>query len=201
MSSEQTIRIVAEPSRSGDSCKFTLEPALFAGVYASFPDAESGRGSPFIVALFALEGVSRVLLAPDALTVFTSSPDSDWRVLGKQVGQALRAQHASGTPPLSAELLASLASQSELFDRVQEILDNDINPVVAGHGGHIKLLEVKGHHAYVELGGGCQGCGMASVTLKQGVEARIRELVPEIVAVIDQTDHAGGNNPYFRPSK
>ena len=84
---------------------------------------------------------------------------------------------------------------------VQQVLDRDINPAVAGHGGWVTLLDVKGDVAYIQLGGGCQGCGMVDVTLKQGIEVRIREAVPAIRDIIDSTDHAGGKNPYFQPAK
>jgi len=84
---------------------------------------------------------------------------------------------------------------------VQEVLDNQINPSVANHGGFVSLLEVKDDVAYIALGGGCQGCGMADVTLKQGIEVAIKEAVPEIQRIIDTTDHAGGTNPYYQPSK
>lgn len=84
---------------------------------------------------------------------------------------------------------------------VQKVLDTHINPAVASHGGHVTLLEVKDNTAYIALGGGCQGCGMADVTLRQGIELRIKEEVPEIIGVVDQTNHAGGTNPYFQPSK
>jgi len=81
---------------------------------------------------------------------------------------------------------------------VQEVLDHQINPAVASHGGHVTLLDVEGDTAYVSFGGGCQGCGMADVTLKQGVETTIKEAVPEIHRVLDTTDHAAGENPYYR---
>lgn len=84
---------------------------------------------------------------------------------------------------------------------VQNIIDTQINPGVASHGGYVDLLDVKDGIAYVQLGGGCQGCGMADVTLKQGIEALIKEAVPQITAVMDSTDHASGTNPYYRPSK
>lgn len=84
---------------------------------------------------------------------------------------------------------------------VQEVIDTKINPGVGMHGGFVTLLDVKDGIAYVALGGGCQGCGMANVTLKQGVEVIIREAVPEIRQVLDTTDHAGGSNPYYQPSK
>jgi len=84
---------------------------------------------------------------------------------------------------------------------IQQLLDQHINPGIASHGGYVDLLGVEGATAYVRLGGGCQGCGMANVTLKQGIEVAIREAVPEIEAVADVTDHASGTNPYFQPSK
>jgi Fe/S biogenesis protein NfuA len=84
---------------------------------------------------------------------------------------------------------------------VQRVLDEEINPGVAGHGGFVTLLDVKGDTAYVALGGGCQGCGMADVTLKQGIEVAIRRSVPEIAHVLDTTDHASGANPYYQPAK
>ena len=83
---------------------------------------------------------------------------------------------------------------------VQEVLDTQINPSVASHGGFVTLLDVKGPNAFISLGGGCQGCGMADVTLKQGVEVAIINAVPEIEAVLDTTDHAAGENPYYQPA-
>lgn len=80
---------------------------------------------------------------------------------------------------------------------VQEVIDRDINPAVASHGGHVVLLDVKDDVVYVEMHGGCQGCGMASVTLRQGIETRILESVPGIRQVVDATNHAGGVNPYY----
>ena len=84
---------------------------------------------------------------------------------------------------------------------VQRVLDEEINPAVAQHGGSVTLLDVKDDIVYIALGGGCQGCGMVDVTLKQGIEVRIKEAVPEIRQIVDSTDHAGGTNPFYRPTK
>ncbi len=92
-------------------------------------------------------------------------------------------------------------SNNPLFARVQRVIDNQINPGVQTHGGHVTLLEVKEGIAYVELGGGCQGCGMVDVTLKQGIERMLKEQIPEIESVYDTTDHASGQNPYFTQGK
>ena len=82
---------------------------------------------------------------------------------------------------------------------ILDLLDKEVNPAVAAHGGHIALVDVKDDIAYIRLEGGCQGCGMADVTLKQGVETAIKQAVPSIVSVLDTTDHAGGANPYYQP--
>ena len=91
--------------------------------------------------------------------------------------------------------------QEEQMEIVQNFFLNEVNPSIASHGGHFTLLEIKDNDVYVELGGGCQGCSMANVTLRQGVESRLRELLPEMNALIDTTDHASGKNPYYQESK
>ena len=102
-------------------------------------------------------------------------------------------------PPAADEPQPDLGSP--IAQRVQKVIEAKINPGVASHGGFVELMDVKEDKAYVRLGGGCQGCGMVDVTLKQGIEVMIREEVPEISQVIDSTDHAGGDNPYYQPSK
>ncbi len=81
--------------------------------------------------------------------------------------------------------------------KIQELLDNEINPGVASHGGFIELIDVKGPRAFIKMHGGCHGCGMSKVTLKQGVETRIKDALPEILEVVDVTDHTSGENPYY----
>ena len=84
---------------------------------------------------------------------------------------------------------------------IQALLDQRINPAIAAHGGYISLIDVDHGTAFVRLEGGCQGCGMADVTLKQGVESAILGEVPTIGRVIDVTDHASGENPYYEPNQ
>ena len=89
----------------------------------------------------------------------------------------------------------------DVAQRVLQVLDGQINPSIASHGGHAELVAVEEDTAYLRLSGGCQGCGMASVTLTQGIEVVIKESVPEITKVVDVTDHASGENPYFESAK
>jgi Fe/S biogenesis protein NfuA len=104
-------------------------------------------------------------------------------------GRGFKIENANKVP---AHLKGTIA------EKVQSIIDEKINPQIASHGGHLSLLDVKESTAYVQFGGGCQGCGMADVTLKQGVEVLIKEACPEIEEILDVTDHADGENPYFQ---
>jgi len=89
----------------------------------------------------------------------------------------------------------------DVAQRVIQVLEHQINPSIAAHGGRADLVAVKDDAAYLRLSGGCAGCGMAAVTLSQGIEVAIKESVPEIVNIVDVTDHAAGTNPYFEPAK
>ena len=110
---------------------------------------------------------------------------------------------------LDVELVTSASAKHNLLDEaslsplesVQRIIDDQINPAVDSHGGFIRLMEVRDACAYIRFEGGCQGCAMSNVTLRQGIEVMITEQVREIVAVVDVTDHASGTNPYFATKK
>lgn len=84
-----------------------------------------------------------------------------------------------------------------LLQRVQDVLDAQINPGIAGHGGSVAIDRRDGATLYLSMGGGCQGCASAQLTLRQGVEGMIKSAVPEITRVVDITDHAAGENPYY----
>jgi Fe/S biogenesis protein NfuA len=86
-------------------------------------------------------------------------------------------------------------------ERVVQVLDKVVNPAIAMHGGRADLVAVEDGTVFVQLSGGCQGCGLATVTLSQGIEVSLKEAIPEIERVVDTTDHAEGSNPYYQPAK
>lgn len=96
--------------------------------------------------------------------------------------------------------LGSDAPRGEFAEAVAQVIDTHINPAVAMHGGRVVLVDVQENVIYVELAGGCQGCGMARVTLKQGIERMLKEAFPQITEVVDVTDHSVGTNPYYQAS-
>jgi Fe/S biogenesis protein NfuA len=103
------------------------------------------------------------------------------------------------SPAIGAPPAADLSG--DVPQRVIQVLDQQVNPTIAAHGGRAELVAVEQETAYLRLGGGCQGCAMATVTLSQGIEAAIIQAVPEITSVVDVTDHQTGTNPYFETAK
>ena len=106
----------------------------------------------------------------------------------------------------AAPTLAGLGSIPEVdlsdpfAQRVVTVLEQQVNPSIASHGGRADLVAVEDFSVYLRLSGGCQGCGMAKATLSQGIEVILREAIPEIGNVVDVTDHADGTNPFYEPA-
>ncbi|NNL30028.1 MAG: iron-sulfur cluster assembly accessory protein [Gemmatimonadetes bacterium] len=128
-------------------------------------------------------------------------PSSVTRLDGAQVDfvETLQESGFQITPDPEAvkDALDAAAPKGELADRVRQVLDTEINPAVASHGGAINLVDVQGTEIYIEMAGGCQGCAMSRMTLRQGVERMVAQSVAEVTAVHDVTDHTSGENPYF----
>jgi Fe/S biogenesis protein NfuA len=103
--------------------------------------------------------------------------------------------------PPQFEVPSAFDGADPLAAQVEQLLEQQINPGIASHGGHAQLVGVKDDVVYVAMGGGCQGCSMASVTLKQGIEQILKQAVPRIRAVVDATDHALGSNPFYTADK
>ncbi len=97
----------------------------------------------------------------------------------------------SNTPKVPKEYEGTMA------EKVVQVIEEEINPGIAGHGGFVSLIDVKGTDVIIQMGGGCQGCGMADVTLKNGIEVALKNAIPEITNIYDVTDHADGKNPYY----
>jgi Fe-S cluster biogenesis protein NfuA len=195
----QTIKIVADP-KSASSCLFVVDRPVYPDSSFYFGSKEAAEGSPLAECLFAIPSVKSLLIAHERITV-TKEGFEEWMPVARQVGQAIRQHIASGQPAVSDELRAKLPPSEDIRRRVQEVFDRRINPAVASHGGVVQLIDVQGNTIFIQMGGGCQGCGMADVTLKQGIEVEIRSAVPEVGEILDTTDHAAGRNPYYTPSR
>jgi len=115
-------------------------------------------------------------------------------------GGGFQFTNSNDAPSLPTAKTAPEGPEGDFWREVQGVLDEEVNPAVAGHGGYISLIDVQGKTLYIQMGGGCQGCGMANVTLKQGVERILRDRFADIEEILDITDHASGRNPYYAPS-
>ena len=109
--------------------------------------------------------------------------------------------HTPPPPPARRWARRPTRSRGRWPSASHRVLEEQINPAIASHGGSAELVAVQEGVAYLRLGGGCVGCGMVAVTLTQGIESAILQMVPEVHSIVDVTDHAAGTNPYYEPAK
>lgn len=193
------VKITASPTTDPLRCDFQVDrPLLEEGAWF-FSSAEDAAGSAVPRAVLALPEVSGVLVHGAKVTVHRTSPEGDWMPLARQVGAAIRSALATGEPPVDPELAKKTDAEDGLKKRVEAVLEAEVNPMVASHGGWIEVVDVRGQDLHLRMGGGCQGCGSAVATLRQGVERLLRERLPELGSIHDATDHASGENPFFAP--
>ncbi len=195
---DSEIRITAEPI-DDSRCRFMVSQALVDGA-RRFASPDAAKGSPLVEALFGVKGVTEVVISGGTITVTKDDP-APWQVTGKEVGAAIRRVLAEGVPPVAAPSPAASSDDEALYGRVADLFEAEINPAIARHGGFVELLDVQDGVVMLRMGGGCQGCGMADVTLRQGIETALRQHVPEVAGIVDITDHSAGTNPYVTASK
>jgi Fe-S cluster biogenesis protein NfuA len=181
-------------------CRFTLNRTLHIGT-ASFDNKTQAAQSPLAQKLFDIEGITRTQLIGHLL-VLSKTSEQEWEELVKQVEGILQAYLVSAFA-LSQDQVEDqmLLIGRGTREKVEFLLAHKINPGVAAHAGFVELIDVKDNSVYIRLRGGCQGCGAADFTLRQGIEAILRKEIPEILQVLDVTDHAAGMNPYYRPDQ
>src|SRR5438067_1133130 len=200
--SSAEIRITAEPIDNG-RCKFLVSEPVHDGGVRRFASPQEASGSPLVEAIFAIPGaeVAGVIVSGNLVTVVKRSA-APWQVIGKPVGAAIRSALAGDRPAVApkpaAPVAAGGADDDTLYDRVAELFDSQVNPMVARHGGRVELIDVQDAVVMLRMAGGCQGCGMADVTLRQGIEAMLQQAVPEVKGIVDITDHTAGANPVQR---
>ena len=195
---DKDIAIVGEPTINPVSCKFTVDRSVYPGGSAFFGNREAANDSPLAQRIFEIPEVENVLIAENQITVAKSGFDP-WPVIGKQIGAKIREHIRSDDPAVNAQFESTMLPESEIRKRVQNLLEREVNPALGMHGGWVELIDVKRNSVYLRLGGGCQGCGSANMTLKMGIEKAIREQIPEVGEILDTTDHAAGRNPYYQP--
>lgn len=137
------------------------------------------------------EGDLPVIIPVDSLDALRGAT-LDLPAVGAQNGLVLR--NPNRPDPLAG---AHIELTGTIDEKVRQLLDGQINPALAMHGGFAGLDRVEGSVVYVTMGGGCQGCAVSAMTLREGITRAIREAIPEVTEVVDTTDHSMGENPYY----
>jgi Fe-S cluster biogenesis protein NfuA len=196
--SSDEILIKAQPSPTGDQCMFTVNRVLMKDCSWYFDNFESAAESSLAESLFSLDDVETVLVCEATVTVTRKDKTLvDWKPLAKDIGAAIRNAVEDGHSLIADKIISTIPSEDVIREGIQKVIDEEVNPGVAGHGGQINLLAVKGNSVTIQMGGGCQGCSAADLTLKQGIHTSFRKAVPEVGAIFDETDHTAGLNPFF----
>ena len=198
---DPTIRIRAETSLADpDTCKFALSRTVHPGGPFFFDNKKRAAGSPLAERLFALTGVASILIAETVVTV-GKEPSASWTGMKASIGAAIRMQLLTGVPAiLETPRNASTGGRTaeEVRAAVQDLLDREVNRSIAGHGGKISIVDFRDGNLLIGMSGGCHGCAASQVTLRQGFEVMVRRVAPEIVDIIDMTDHAAGKKPFYQ---
>ncbi len=113
-------------------------------------------------------------------------------------GMVLLNPNEPSAPAAPSAVAEGADLSSPLAQEVLRVIEHQVNPSIAGHGGYAQLVGVDGDTVWLKMGGGCQGCAASKMTLRQGIEVAIKEHVPQIANVIDVTDHQAGDNPYYK---
>lgn len=176
--------IVPETTPNPDTLRFALDRTLTAGGGKDFPHPMDADGSPLAGRLFALEGVAALYVGRDFVTV-TKTEGLDWNErMVEAIKAAIREHLASGDPAITGPLSSHAAAGGSVETRIQRILDEEIRPAVAMDGGDVVFISFHDGVVELHLQGSCSGCPSSLMTLKMGIEQRLREEIPEVEEVV-----------------
>ena len=193
------VKVIAKPLDEARCTLLMNRPVRQPGV-RGYSSLEEAADAPVAQAVLGVPWIAECIVAGDELTVTKRAGSPPWSELAAQLRYAVRAaMEQAEALPGAAE--GGPAGDDAMYRIADEICRTQINSWVAQHGGRVELIDVQDGTAVLRMSGGCQGCGMARVTLRQGVEAALRRAIPGLQGVRDVTDHAAGTNPYFRAAE
>ena len=194
---------------SSNMVLFSLSEVILPQNKILCQNSQQAIGSPYLEQLFALNGVEEAFINEDSVRV-KFSEGSNLKTSAGEVGKLTRELWTSGeelvpdtyltavAPAPEKELFISESAQSEIGEQINKVLKESIAPSLASHGGHVTLVDLKDGFIHLSFGGGCQGCSQVTTTVKDGVEKILLQQFPEFKGVMDVTNHATGENPYYR---
>lgn len=179
-------------------CRFVVSESVYPAGTRRFSTPAEAAGHSVAESVLSVPGVAEVELADDTVTVVKGA-NAAWCDLEEPVRYAIATAVAESTAAPTSP--AGPVDDDAMYELVAEIFRSEINPAVAQHGGRVELIDVQDATVVLRMQGGCQGCGMANVTLRQGIEASLRRMIPGFKGLADITDHAAGTDPYFSAQK
>ncbi len=182
MNDEVQIPIHVQATPNPRSMKFVTERTLLATGSVDYRDPQDALVSPLARRIFDIDHVDGVFISQNLVTV-TADTHERWEGIIPLVSEALREFMRSGEAAVPPQEQARLEGKGEIVDRIKEILDDQIRPAVALDGGDVAFIDYRDGVVYLRMQGACDGCPSATLTLKQGIEARLRHFIPEVTAV------------------
>ncbi|MCJ8276204.1 MAG: NifU family protein [Bdellovibrionales bacterium] len=165
-----------------------------------YEDSTQALSSPVASKIFGFPWTEAITVGTNFVTV-TKQDWVEWEVLEDPLSGLIQEHFANQTEAIEEnpemESKADPKLDSPEAKKILTLIENEINPSLASHGGYVVLHSVENNNVYLEMGGGCQGCAMSYMTLKEGIEGAIKNVVPEIQQVIDVTNHNEGENPFY----
>lgn len=200
------IKISANPMSDGQVIRFEFDQDIFK-VNSLTLSADPGlEKCPFASDLFKQIPIKRFHVDGKLLWLELEDLEvKNWQSWAKKFGSQVRMWQSTGQVFFS-ENMRNISSpsqtdqpqnNSELVTQIKEVLDREISPGLAGHGGSVSVERYESGILYLKFQGGCQGCAQIDVTLKQGIEQHLKKKFPELREIVDVTDHNSGSNPYF----
>ncbi len=193
-----------DPTRRRIRAQASVQDANAMAFVLDAPVQEGAKGpldpegdAPLARALFAIDGVERVEVAGESIWIGKDEAH-DWAALKPAIAAAVRDVLGATDQPLGAPTKED--PDTALLSAVQGLLEREINPAIAAHGGHIAAERVSENSVYLRMSGGCQGCAASSATLRDGVERMLRAALPQIEGIVDVTDHDAGTSPFYARS-
>ncbi len=176
---DKPLEITAELTPNPNTLKFKVFKQLLPKGSYNFPDKPSAGDSLLAMRLFEIEDVAGVMIGVDFVSV-TKKPDVDWQNMARDIVETLRHFLQSGEPAVAKFLEESVVEASPIEKQIREILDAEIRPAVARDGGDIIFYGYENGVVKLHLQGACSSCPSSVITLKMGIEHRLKESFPEI---------------------
>ncbi len=190
--------VKVEILESGNVGKFSIGKVISKSA-VTYESAAQAQRSPLASKIFGFPWTQKVQVGQDYVIV-EKQDWVDWEVLAEPLSGLIQ-EHIEERLQKVNEIeenpeLREPDLSHPLAERIFTVIDNEINPAVAEHGGYIRLIDVKDDKVFIQMEGGCHGCGMSKLTLTEGITETLKKYFPEIKDVVDVTDHALGTNPY-----